>query len=73
LPEICSAIAPRPVWLLNAVGAQGEPLPLSTISPKYEVAKRAYQAAGHQGRLTIRVDSIPVKDLVRDWTRAVLA
>jgi hypothetical protein len=73
LPEICSAIAPRPVWLLNTVGAQGEPLPLGTTRPKYEVAQRAYQTAGQPDRLKIRVESTPIRDLLSNWTRATLA
>jgi cephalosporin-C deacetylase-like acetyl esterase len=31
LPDICATVPPRPVWLLNAVGPQGNTLPLSEV------------------------------------------
>jgi len=73
LPEICSAVAPRPVWLLNATDAEEESLPLDTVRKQYDVAERAYGGAGQKDRLTIRVDSAPIAQLVQEWTRAAFA
>jgi hypothetical protein len=73
LPEICSAVAPRSVWLLNATDAEEESLPVDTVRKHYEVAQRAYQDAGQRDRLTIRADSAPMAQLLREWSRAAFA
>ena len=73
LPEICSAVAPRPVWLLNTTDAQEEGLPVDSVRKQYDVAQRAYGNAGQRDRLTIRADSAPIRQLVQEWTRAAFA
>jgi cephalosporin-C deacetylase-like acetyl esterase len=73
LPGVCSAIAPRPVWLLNTAGPQDEGLALDETRRHYEVAERAYRDAGQQDRLMFRVDDAPIGKLLQEWTRAALA
>jgi cephalosporin-C deacetylase-like acetyl esterase len=42
LPQVCSAVAPRPLWLLNPVDPQGNGLPLSEIKDRYAGTTKAY-------------------------------
>ena len=66
LPEICAAVTPRAVWLLNPVGPQGEALPLSD-------AQQAYQTAARSGQLSFRVQPDPIHEVVLEWARKTLA
>jgi cephalosporin-C deacetylase-like acetyl esterase len=60
LPELCGAVAPRAVWLLNPVSPQGEALPLSAAQPAYKAA-------------TLRVQRGPIDEIVLEWARQTLA
>jgi cephalosporin-C deacetylase-like acetyl esterase len=60
LPQLASIVTPRPVWLLNPVGPNGEGLPLSAVSPGYaETAK-------------IRVESTPADTVLSEWIQTTL-
>jgi hypothetical protein len=60
LPELCSVVSPRPVWLLNPVGPNGEALPLSAVSSNYGKAAK------------VRVESTPPDIVFGEWTQAML-
>jgi hypothetical protein len=62
LPELCAAVAPRPVWLLNSLGPQGEPLPASD-------ARQAYRNAG---QISFRVQPDPIDEVILEWARQTL-
>jgi hypothetical protein len=61
LPEICSAIAPRPLWLLNPVDPRGTDLPLSQVTEHY--AKNA-------GNLSFRIEPDSNK-VFGEWVRTI--
>jgi cephalosporin-C deacetylase-like acetyl esterase len=42
LPDICGTLAPRPAWLLNPVGPQGNGLALSQISGRYAQSAKVH-------------------------------
>ncbi|MBO0798458.1 MAG: hypothetical protein J2P31_06515, partial [Blastocatellia bacterium] len=73
LPQICAALAPRPVWLVNTVGAQASGLALSETRERYRIAARAYQLAGQPDRLSFRVTPEPIDNLVSEWVKKALA
>jgi len=61
LPQLASVVSPRPVWLLNPVNPQGEPVPLSAIPAAYsETAK-------------IHVESTPADSVLSEWIQATLS
>jgi cephalosporin-C deacetylase-like acetyl esterase len=64
LPEICAAIPPRPVWLLNAVGPEGDTLPASEIREKYK--------AIDANQFSIRVEPSPTDGVVIEWAQKTL-
>jgi len=73
LPQICSTLAPRPVWLVNTVGAQASGLALSETRERYRIAARAYQGAGQPDRLSFQVTPEPIDNLVSEWVKQALA
>jgi cephalosporin-C deacetylase-like acetyl esterase len=72
LPQICSIIAPRPVWLVNSVGAQGNGIPLDQLRTQYEPAIKAYSDLGQAEQLVFRVESEPIQDTLMAWVQKVL-
>jgi hypothetical protein len=72
LPELCGAIAPRPVWLVNTVGPQGNGIPLSETNESYKVATRAYANANQAEKLVFRVQSDSIDEVVVEWARKAL-
>lgn len=72
LPEICAALAPRPLWLLNSSGPSGAIIPFSGMSESYQVTRRAYAHAGQQERFRLRVEPEPAEDVLIEWTRKTL-
>ncbi|MGI8962454.1 MAG: alpha/beta fold hydrolase [Bryobacteraceae bacterium] len=72
LPQICSAIAPRPGWLVNSVGAQGNGIPLDELRTQYEPAIKAYSDLGEADQLVFRVESEPIDEILLAWTQKVL-
>ena len=67
LPELCTHIAPRPLWLLNGVGAQGAGIAVSDTEKRYEKAKQAYEKMNHSDKLAIRVEPGPVYSVIVEW------
>jgi cephalosporin-C deacetylase-like acetyl esterase len=56
LPELCAHLAPRPLWLLNTVGPQGNGLAVSDISGRYAKA-------------TVLVEPGPPDKVVMEWLK----
>jgi hypothetical protein len=46
LPDMVSSLAPRSVWIVNAVNGLGHPMPIDQIHRPYARAERAFEAAG---------------------------
>jgi hypothetical protein len=72
LPDLCEAIAPRPVWLVNPVGSQGNGVPLSEIHESYGVASRAYANVNQSERLSFRIEPDPIDSLIFEWAQKSL-
>jgi cephalosporin-C deacetylase-like acetyl esterase len=72
LPELCAAMVPRRVWLVNIVGPGGNGIPLSETNESYEVAARAYANANQAEKLAFRVESDPIDKVVLQWARQAL-
>ena len=71
LPEICTAIAPRPLWLLNPVDPKDAGLPLSRIMEVYANAAKTYAESQHPTHLCLQIESDPGK-VFTDWVQTVL-
>ena len=69
LPELCASLAPRSAWLLNTVGPNGNPLPLSTVTDLYQAARRVYEHARAGEKLCFRVEPDPLDNVVLEWAR----
>jgi len=54
LPDLVSIIAPRDVWIVNAVDPLGHPLGLSEVKRQYARAVEDFRIAGVANRLRIR-------------------
>lgn len=50
LPELAAALVPRPLFLLNTVGARGEVFSSSDLEAKFQPVIQAYLRAGASGR-----------------------
>ncbi len=72
LPEICSTLAPRPVWLVNSTGPQANVLRISAVREKYKIAADAYAQANERDRLAFRVEPRPIHRLVAEWVKSAL-
>ncbi len=72
LPELCSYLTPRPLWLVNSVGAQGTGLAVSEIQARYETAERAYKGANQADKFVLRVEPGAADQTVSDWLRQVV-
>ncbi len=64
LPDICATITPRPAWLLNSVGPQGNTLSVSEIREKYK--------AIDANQFSIRVAPSPADNVLIEWTQKTL-
>ena len=53
LPEICSAIAPRPLWLVKPASPTGTDMPLNVVNERYSDTKKAYADAQQAGRFLV--------------------
>jgi cephalosporin-C deacetylase-like acetyl esterase len=73
LPELCASVAPRPIWLLNSVGPNGELLSLSEISDSYQVAMRAYAQNKKDENFCLRVEPAPADEVAVAWMQKILA
>jgi pimeloyl-ACP methyl ester carboxylesterase len=67
IPDIVASISPRPVWLVDAVGASGSILPISDVRTTYS------QRLGHNSatakNLTIETTSEDDRERYLDWIR----
>jgi len=73
LPELSGAVAPRALWIVNPVGAQGDAVPLSDVHQSYTSAARAYKSASQPDKLCFRVEPDPIDTLVLEWAGKTLA
>jgi hypothetical protein len=53
LPQVAATLAPRPIWLLNPAGANGEALTLDTIQQKSAPVKAAYNRTPGDFRILV--------------------
>jgi cephalosporin-C deacetylase-like acetyl esterase len=72
LPELCAAIAPRPMWLVNTVGPQGKAASPADIRASYEVAIQAYSRAGGKENLSFRPEPEFTDELLVEWAQKAL-
>lgn len=72
LPQICPVIAPRPVWFVNSVGADGQVLPLSQVQARYDAAMRTYREAGEARNLFFAIEPASTNALLLQWAQTVL-
>lgn len=54
LPDLAASLAPRPVLMMNAVGASGEPAGKDVLHQELPVIRRAYQAKNARPKLLIQ-------------------
>ncbi len=55
LPDLVATLAPRPCWVLNASGAQGDTIPESSLQLIYKTAVNAYSRSAAQEALRFLV------------------
>jgi cephalosporin-C deacetylase-like acetyl esterase len=72
LPEICSTIAPRPLWMLNAVGPKGDGLALSQLTEKYAPVAKAYATTQQADHFALIVESDGNNKLFDKWAKTAL-
>lgn len=72
LPELCAALATRPVWLVNTIGPQANGVPVSEMRAAYEPAIQAYSRAGREENIAFRVEPELTDDLVLEWAQKTL-
>lgn len=64
LPEICASVPPRPAWLLNAVGPQGNTLTVGEVREKYKGIDA--------DQFSIRVEPVPPDKVIIEWMHKTL-
>lgn len=72
LPDLCAHMAPRPLWLVNAVGPEGTEIPLSDLNQTYGGARQAYERANQSQRFVGRVQPGSLDGVVPQWARETL-
>ena len=72
LPELVGMLAPRPCWILNSTGAQGEALAESEVASLYPNPVEAFKQfnAGGQLRFVVRPERERAK-VYHDWLKTV--
>ena len=53
LPDLVAAMAPRPVWIVDAVDPVGQPVGVEDVRRDYSRSLEAYQAVGAQTAIHI--------------------
>jgi hypothetical protein len=53
LPDLIGWLAPRPVWVVDAVDPMQKLLPVSEVSKQYARSREAFQRAGAEAELRI--------------------
>lgn len=72
LPDLGAHVAPRPLWLVNPLGAQGTELALTDLQQSYASVKQAYATANNPGRFVSRVQPGSLDEAALDWVRNAL-
>ncbi|MGI8962504.1 MAG: alpha/beta hydrolase [Bryobacteraceae bacterium] len=72
LPEMCAAVAPRPVWFVNTIGPHGDQLPLSAVRGRYGVAARVYEENNGPNQLSFSVESDSIDKVAVEWLQKAL-
>jgi cephalosporin-C deacetylase-like acetyl esterase len=70
LPEISSAIAPRPLWLSNPVDPAGVGLALSNSADRYVNTKKTYAALQRADQFQIKIQDSD--QVFKNWLQAAL-
>jgi len=73
LPEICSTIAPRPLWMLNAVDPKGDGLALSQLTEKYAKVTKSYTTTQQADHFALLVESGRSNKAFGNWVKATLS
>lgn len=69
LPDLVGALAPRPVWIANAVNGLGHPAPLDKVRSTYAIALHAFASASEQIHLTERRPGDSILTVYADLVR----
>ena len=71
LPDLVSAMTPRPVWVTNGVNPLGNQLPIPKVSEAYKAAMQAYSNTGGSKSLHIvrRKDDEKPSKAYAEWFR----
>jgi hypothetical protein len=69
LPDLCANLAPRPLWLVNTLGAQGKGIALSDVRERYGKALQAYVNAKQTENFAIRVQPGSMDGTVAEWLK----
>jgi hypothetical protein len=72
LPDLGTHVAPRPLWLVNPLSAQGTELALSDLQQSYASVKQAYASGSNPGRFVARVQPASLDEAALDWVRNTL-
>ena len=73
LPELCASMTPRPIWLLNPAGPDGEVLSLSETMQSYGTTAKAYAGQNAGGKFVAQVDPEGLEQVFRAWLKAALS
>ncbi|HKW97437.1 MAG TPA: acetylxylan esterase [Bryobacteraceae bacterium] len=75
LPDLAAALAPRPVWVVNAVDALGHPVAMSEIRGAYTSAIRAFEkhGAGNELHLAERKPGHGISDVYAELVQVAAA
>jgi cephalosporin-C deacetylase-like acetyl esterase len=69
LPDLCANFAPRPLWLVNTLGAQGKGIALSDVRERYGKALQAYVNAKQTENFAVRVQPGSMDATVSEWLK----
>jgi hypothetical protein len=72
LPEVCSALAPRHLWVQNPVGPNGAALALSSARDRYAHTLKTYANAVSARRFSLDVGLDGMQQTFSKWVKAAL-
>jgi cephalosporin-C deacetylase-like acetyl esterase len=72
LPDLCTHVAPRPLWLINSLGPQGTEVPLSDLQQRYGSLRQVYRTEKQSERFVFQIRPGSLDDLVLEWARSTL-
>jgi cephalosporin-C deacetylase-like acetyl esterase len=73
LPDICSTMAPRPLWLLNPVDPKGDGIALSELTERYAKAAKAYAILQRTEHFSLHVEPEQSNNVFDKWVKATLS